>query len=141
MSRRPRRAHASSEPAAAAPPRSLEGRLVGYRLLRRIASGERADVYLAVADDPEPQTPSTTREVVGDGGAVGEPGPRVVVLRVYDADLPGETITTEVEAMSTDASARCPRSSTSRRSTTAGAASWSSASVVPRSRGSSPSAR
>ena len=109
MSRRPRRAHAaSSEPAAAAPPRSLEGRLVGYRLLRRIASGERADVYLAVADDPQPQTPSTTREVVGDGGAVGEPGPRVVVLRVYDADVPGETITTEVEAMSTDASGTLP---------------------------------
>src|SRR5688572_21892636 len=71
MSRRPRRDHAaSSEPGTAALPRSLEGRLVGYRLLRRIASGERADVYLAVADDHEPKAPPATREVVGgDGGA------------------------------------------------------------------------
>ena len=47
MSRRQRRAipvAPEPEPAATAP---LEGRLVGYRLLRRIASGERADVYLA----------------------------------------------------------------------------------------------
>ena len=110
MSRRPRRAHAaSSETGTAVLPRSLEGRLVGYRLLRRIASGERADVYLAVADEHDPQGPPTPRDVVGgDGGAADEPAPRVVVLRVYDAEAPGETVTTEVEAMSTDASGTLP---------------------------------
>ncbi len=34
--------------------------------------------------------------------------PRLVVLRVYDSDVPGETITTEVEAMSADASGTLP---------------------------------
>jgi eukaryotic-like serine/threonine-protein kinase len=110
MSRRPCRARAaSSEPDAAMSPRSLEHRLVGYRLLRRIATGERADVYLAVVDDHEPRAPTTTPELVGDDDGAGSgPGPVVVVLRVYDADIPGETITTEVEAMSTDASGTLP---------------------------------
>ena len=112
MSRRPRRAHpASSEPGTASLPRSLESSLVGYRLLRRIASGERADVYLAVADEHEPQGPPTTREVAGgDGGPADVPAPRVVVLRVYDAEVPGESVTTEVEATSRSAG-RVPEAS------------------------------
>lgn len=95
-------------PDVAAPARSLEAGLVGYRLLRRIASGERAEVYLAVVDDHWPHASSSPREVVDDGRPDGRPGPVVVVLRVYDADVPGETVTTEVEAMSTDASGTLP---------------------------------
>ena len=54
----------ATEPPTAAPPRarSLERRLAGYRLLRRIANGDRADVYLADASTPVPGVrPATMR--------------------------------------------------------------------------------
>lgn len=69
---------------------AAESTLAGYRLLRRIASGERADVFLAAAD-------STS----------DEPAP-LVVVRVYDASASGEAIALEIEAMSTDASGSLP---------------------------------
>ncbi|HEY9366392.1 MAG TPA: hypothetical protein VIP55_07150 [Agromyces sp.] len=67
-----------------------ESTLAGYRLLRRIASGERADVFLAAVDGP-----------------AEEPAP-LVVVRVYDAAASGAAIALEIEAMSTDASGSLP---------------------------------
>ena len=69
---------------------AAESRLAGYRLLRRIASGERADIFLAAVD-----------------GGADEPAP-LVVVRVYDAAASGTAIALEIEAMSTDASGSLP---------------------------------
>lgn len=79
----------SGEPAHDRRPAS-ESTLAGYRLLRRIASGERADVFLAAVDGP-----------------AQEPAP-LVVVRVYDAAASGAAIALEIEAMSTDASGSLP---------------------------------
>lgn len=79
----------SSEPARDRRPPS-ETTLAGYRLLRRIASGERADVFLAAVDGP-----------------AEDPAP-LVVVRVYDAAASGAAIALEIEAMSTDASGSLP---------------------------------
>ncbi|QTX04815.1 hypothetical protein [Agromyces archimandritae] len=68
-----------------------ETRLAGYRLLRRIASGDRADVYLA-AGEREPE---------------GEPG--LVVVRVYEAGVSPASIGAEIEAMSEAGAATLPR--------------------------------
>ncbi|MGH3705522.1 MAG: protein kinase, partial [Agromyces sp.] len=67
-----------------------ESTIAGYRLLRRIASGERADVFLAAVD-----------------GAADDPAP-LVVVRVYDAAASGAALALEIEAMSTDASGSLP---------------------------------
>lgn len=69
---------------------AAETTLAGYRLLRRIASGERADVYLAAVD-----------------GHAEDPAP-LVVVRVYDGAASGAAIAVEIEAMSTDASGSLP---------------------------------
>lgn len=98
-SRRADRSRAPREPAG--PPeeqrpaaRAAESdRLAGYRLIRRIASGDRADVYLAA-------------EVSNEGSPPGRPGAAsdrsraaLVALRVYDADADGAVVAVEVEAM------------------------------------------
>ncbi|MGW9630960.1 hypothetical protein ACWGST_09660 [Agromyces sp. NPDC055520] len=71
-----------------------EATLAGYRLLRRIASGERADVFLATVDERYETAPD-------------EPSP-LVVVRVYDAAASGAALAVEIEAMSTDASGSLP---------------------------------
>lgn len=97
------------EPAARPP---LTGGLVGYRLLRRIASGERADVYLAVADlhessgqqDAAAFAPPASEAVISDG----DTAPPLVVVRVYAAEASSESVALEIEAMSTDAGGTLP---------------------------------
>ena len=75
--------------------RPADARIAGYRLLRRVASGDRADVYLATAD-------RFRQGDEGDGGAA------LVALRIYDRAKWNESIAVEVEAMSTDASGTLP---------------------------------
>jgi eukaryotic-like serine/threonine-protein kinase len=92
----------------------LGGALVGYRLLRRIASGERADVYLAAAESPDPGglrdagafAPSTDVVTgVGDPAAVQRP---LVAVRVYPSHVSSDSVALEIEAMSTDATGTLP---------------------------------
>ncbi|WP_308796328.1 serine/threonine-protein kinase [Agromyces silvae] len=68
-------------------------RLAGYRLVRRIATGERADVYLAATVERPGQPPGEpTAESADQRGGL-------VAMRVYDAHADAEAIATEVEAM------------------------------------------
>jgi hypothetical protein len=111
-SRRARRTERSPEPVErgvpAAPP---DDRLVGYRLIRRIASGERADVHLAAVarrgtSDLDGAEPAGRPVGVADGS---HGVPALVVLRVYGAEADDDAITRELEAMSTDAAGALPR--------------------------------
>jgi hypothetical protein len=94
----------------------LDGALVGYRLLRRIASGERADVYLAAAEsagagalhDPgafAPSTVSATSASLADSGA---PSPPLVAVRVYPPHVSSDSVALEIEAMSADTTGTLP---------------------------------
>ncbi|UIP58546.1 serine/threonine-protein kinase [Agromyces marinus] len=66
--------------------------LAGYRLVRRLATGERAGVHLAVVDRD------------GDRGA----DPALVVIRIYPADADDVMIATEIAAMQADATRSAP---------------------------------
>ena len=135
-----------ADPAGEATPRPpLAGGLVGYRLLRRIASGERADVYLAAADrrsraaskmllrSRHPQairrSPAEVRH---------RPSWPCASIRPRCRVSPSPSRSRRCRRMP---GARCPPSTTSRPSTTAGAAWPSSASPGSPCRASSPSAR
>ena len=74
-------------------PAAAERSLAGYRLLRRIANGDRADVYLATVDRHHP----------GDVDVAA-----LVAVRVYPSSMPGESIATEIEAMTADTSGALP---------------------------------
>ena len=99
--------------ATSTPP--LAGMLVGYRLIRRIASGERADVYLAVAEPPESgehplgalafAPPSDEPTAAADPSAPARP---LVAVRVYPARVSSDSVALEIEAMSTDATGTLP---------------------------------
>jgi eukaryotic-like serine/threonine-protein kinase len=94
-----------------APP--LTGGLVGYRLIRRISSGERADVYLAAAELPDPlpspeaasfpSSPDDTPTTPAPGAA-----PPLVAVRVYPAHVSSESVALEIEAMSTEQGGALP---------------------------------
>jgi hypothetical protein len=86
-------------------PPATEGTLAGYRLLRRLAAGDRADVYLAVVAD----TGAAGEPVGGDVGAAVTTGAPLVVMRVYGADADDDAITTEIEAMDADPTGTLPR--------------------------------
>jgi hypothetical protein len=88
---------------ADAPP-SPEGSLAGYRLLRRLAAGDRADVYLAVVDG---RAAGERSGVVEDGAVIM--GAPLVVMRVYGPAADDEAITTEIEAMDADPTGTLPR--------------------------------
>ena len=84
-----------SRPAGAEPPlttTTTERSLAGYRLLRRISNGDRADVYLATVDRAE---------------NADDDAP-LVAVRVYAPTVPGESIATEIEAMAADTSGALP---------------------------------
>ncbi|MGR0320321.1 hypothetical protein [Agromyces sp. ZXT2-3] len=77
---------------------AAEAVLGGYRLLRRLASGERADVHLAVArqaPNPSPDLP--------------DPEPALVVLRTYDLAADDAAIAVEIDAMEHDPTGTLPR--------------------------------
>lgn len=94
MSRRAARRPAVDTPAPVVPGPAVDGRLAGYRLIRRIASGERADVYLATVDRPDESAP-------------GDSAP-LLAIRVYPPHATSTAIAVEVEAMSADASGALP---------------------------------
>ncbi len=101
-------------PGTAAAP-ALEGGLVGYRLLRRIATGERADVYLATAESAEPPSapapafaPLALPSAAQLDASPPPPAPPLVVVRVYPAEASSESIALEIEAMSDDADGTLP---------------------------------
>jgi eukaryotic-like serine/threonine-protein kinase len=111
--RRPAPVPSEAEPPHGSGP--MEGRLVGYRIVRRIASGARADVYLAAAESaavPEPVGLGAN----ADWAPPPSEGPReadrpttvLVVLRVYAAGVADDEITNEIEAMSADATGTLP---------------------------------
>lgn len=81
------------EPHATSSTTTTERSIAGYRLLRRIANGDRADVYLAAVDRPE--------------NADNDAAP-LVAVRVYASSAPGESIATEIEAMAADTSGALP---------------------------------
>lgn len=94
----------------------LEGALVGYRLLRRIASGERADVYLAAAEsadagglrDPVAFASSTNATSSSSPADPGVPSRPLVAVRVYPPHVSSASIALEIEAMSADTSGTLP---------------------------------
>ncbi|GAA4057203.1 hypothetical protein [Agromyces indicus] len=83
---------------------STDAALAGYRLLRRLAAGDRADIYLAVADVASGRSPFAPE----DAEAVTSSAP-LVVMRVYGPGSDDEAITTEIEAMEADATGTLPR--------------------------------
>lgn len=94
---------------------ALDGGLVGYRFLRRIASGERADVYLATAESTDqsapPVAPAFAPPPAGSAAldaTLAPPARPLVVVRVYPAGASSEAIALEIEAMSTDADGTLP---------------------------------
>jgi eukaryotic-like serine/threonine-protein kinase len=94
----------------------LQGALVGYRLLRRIASGERADVYLAAAgsaevgglDDPGAFASSASTTSSPSPDDPGAPSRPLVAVRVYPPHVSSDSVALEIEAMSADASGTLP---------------------------------
>lgn len=91
------RRHGRVDPAPE-PSQAAGGTLAGYRLLRRLAAGDRSEAYLAVVADPVRG---------GDGAAtVGAP---LVVMRVYGPDADDDAITTEIEAMDADPTGTLPK--------------------------------
>ncbi|MCD2442095.1 hypothetical protein LQ757_07365 [Agromyces sp. SYSU K20354] len=72
---------------------TTERSLAGYRLLRRIATGDRADVFLATVDRAESDAADAAS---------------LVAVRVYTSSVSGESIATEIEAMAADTSESLP---------------------------------
>lgn len=117
MSRARRSAPVPTEPQPAQASGPLEGRLVGYRIVRRIASGARADVYLAAAESAalhDSAPAGTAGSATGSAPAAhdpveaGRPAPVLVALRVYEAGTADDSIAAEIEAMSADATGTLP---------------------------------
>ena len=103
MSRVRRQQHVVAAPSGrSGAPAPLAGGLAGYRLLRRIASGERADVYLATADAPFAADDESAAAAPADVSTT------LVAVRVYPAHVPDDTVAVEIEAMSTDTSGSLP---------------------------------
>lgn len=88
-----------ADPVTAQPPPSADSALAGYRLLRRLAAGDRADVYLAAVERTEADVAS------GEPASAHEP---LVVMRVYGPGTDDGVIATEIEAMQHDGSGPTP---------------------------------
>ncbi len=82
------------------------GPLAGYRLIRRVAIGGRADLFLAAA---EASGSGAMRDAEADPGIDAPSGPPLVILRVYRAEADDASVALEIGAMSTDATGTLPR--------------------------------
>lgn len=88
-----------ADPVTAQPRPFTDSALAGYRLLRRLAAGDRADVYLAAVE-------RTGADVArGEPASAHEP---LVVMRVYGPGTDDGVIATEIEAMQHDGSGPTP---------------------------------
>lgn len=83
------------------------GRLAGYRLIRQVATGERADLFLAAAEVPV-EAADTGPHRLGEAESDPPAGPPLVILRVSRADASDDAVALEIEAMSTDATGTLP---------------------------------
>ncbi|MGR0221775.1 protein kinase [Agromyces sp. ZXT2-6] len=72
--------------------------------MRRLAAGDRADVFLAVVDGGAVDDAAGG----GDGGAAPAGAP-LAVMRVYGPEADDDAITTEIEAMEADRTGTLPR--------------------------------
>lgn len=88
-----------ADPVTAPPRPSADSALAGYRLLRRLAAGDRADVYLAAVERTEADV------APGEPASAHEP---LVVMRVYGPGTDDGAIATEIEAMQHDRSGPTP---------------------------------
>ena len=103
----PRRVVRARHRRAAAVARGQARRLSAAAADRLRRAGRRVPRRRPTTTSPRRRPPRVRSWAATVGPPTGR-RPRVVVLRVYDADVPGETVTTEVEAMSTDASGTLP---------------------------------
>ncbi|WP_350346738.1 hypothetical protein ABIQ69_08740 [Agromyces sp. G08B096] len=97
MRRRSTSAAPAPEPSSPAEPPET-GWLAGYRLLRRIAAGRRAHLYLAVAGE-RAAVPGEARIPARPSGDDHAPA-EVVVVRVYEPEADPAPIAIELDAMS-----------------------------------------
>ncbi len=90
-----------------------EAAIAGYRLIRRLATGDRADVYLARArggvtsNEPGVADPGGADPGGADPGATGL-GAGLVVVRVYGHAADDEAIAREIAAMRHDGTGATP---------------------------------
>ncbi|MDR6907200.1 hypothetical protein J2X63_002908 [Agromyces sp. 3263] len=117
MSRTRRSVPVPTEPQPMQASDPVEGRLVGYRIVRRIASGSRADIYLAAAESAalhDSALAETAGSATGSAPAAHDPVEAgrttavLVALRVYEAGTADDSIAAEIEAMSADATGTLP---------------------------------
>ncbi|MFF2369263.1 hypothetical protein [Agromyces sp. NPDC058110] len=100
--RRARRADASGGPVLDGPPLATAGAgVAGYRIVRRIGAGERAEVFLATARRAEPPTDARGSAGPADGRTPPAPPAEspLVVLRIYRERVDDRSIALELDAM------------------------------------------
>ncbi|MGR2753456.1 hypothetical protein [Agromyces arachidis] len=79
-----------------------DGVLAGYRLLRRLAGGERADLFLATVESEATESENAATSVRPDD-------PPLVVVRRYGPEADDESLSAEIAAMDADPTGTLPK--------------------------------